>query len=147
MANNSAPTHLFGGSVGLIPNTYPDNTLVDATFGGFRQASLYSNTAYVANTTVQLTAESPRNLIFNGTVAATFTLTLNYPAASAVMVGNSYRVIVCQGFVGDVAITTSGGTQIDVVTATSSIRCVFTVDYIATSANTYAAVVTQVAAT
>lgn len=146
MANNSAPTHLFAGSVGIVPNTYP--TPGDATFGGFRQLAAISTTDYAADTTVTIADTDPRVFVYGGDVTTVNTLTVSYPAPSAALNGSSFLLYVAETFTaGDLDVALASGTSFTIGTVTGiAAKSLVEVRYIqtATSPATYAAIITRI---
>ena len=146
MANNNAPTHLFAGSVGIVPNTYP--TPGDATFGGFRQLASISTTNYGASTTITVSEQDPRVFVYAGDTSVG-NLNVSYPAPSASLNGSSFLLYIgAAQSGGGVNVSLASGTSFTIGNVTSvTAKAILEVRYIQTAVSppTYAAIITRIA--
>lgn len=113
MANNSAPTHVFGGGVALKGNTFPSTAAADDTFGGF--APTFEVTSPTAT---PRTIASTDGLVFF--VAPGAALAYDLPAAATSMDGRIYTIYVRPGAAGHTVTLTAGGAAISGGTVTTA---------------------------
>ncbi len=115
MANNSAPTHIFGGGIALVGNSFPSDATADITYGGFAP-SFEILPAGTASQTIGLTD----GLVF--LIEPTVAVALDLPAAASVTGSRIYTFYVRAGGAGDTVTFTAGGGAISggtVVAATT----------------------------
>lgn len=113
MANNSAPTHIFGGGVALVGNSFPSTTAADITYGGFAP-SFEILPGATASQTIGLTD----GLVF--LIEPSVAVALDLPAAASVIGSRIYTFYVRAGGAGDTVTFTAGSAAISGGTVTTA---------------------------
>lgn len=112
MANNSAPTHVFGGGVALVGNSFPSDNAANVTYGGFAP-SFEILPGATASQTISLTD----GLVF--LIEPSVAVALNLPAVASVIGSRIYTFYVRAGGAGDTVTFTAGGVAISTSTVTT----------------------------
>jgi hypothetical protein len=111
MANQNAPTHVFGGGVTLTSNTFPSNADPNITYGTFGQPALPIVVTAAGADTVDANID-PYLIIAAGVAGAgAGTHTITFPTPAASLVGRLYTILTAVGAGQTTTVTLSVGSN------------------------------------